>query len=291
MLEFGRVFEDFIKENFYRRNLFDKKFLEELRNVALSQSPYSSINKIESKLICLESLNTSAIYYPEDKAIEIYRFNLKFIFLSSFLRREILFHKDLYRMFIFVGLLHEIMHFFQEEMCFNDNRDLPHLQIIRDSISASNGDISLSGKKISEKNIGKAKNLYYKHYHYFPEERHADLSSFYFIYNIYKDLNPSNLDLLYCFNSYFIFYTLEEYYFKHMLTSPLKQFYRCLNRIDLFNKFDFDKYNLIDKYIFGMPLKIDELSKVTYPFVVFNDLGEFFIQEDDVARKLWEKHL
>ncbi len=107
-------------------------------------------------------------------------------------------------------------------MCFNDNRDLPHLQIIRDSISASNGDISLSGKKISEKNIGKAKNLYYKHYHYFPEERHANLSAFYFIYNIYKDLNPSNLDLLYCFNSYFIFYTLEEYYFKHMLTSPLK---------------------------------------------------------------------
>ncbi len=115
MLEFGRVFEDFIKENFYRRNLFDKKFLEELRNVALSQSPYSSINKIESKLICLESLNTSAIYYPEDKAIEIYRFNLKFIFLSSFLRREILFHKDLYRMFIFVGLLHEIMHFFKRK--------------------------------------------------------------------------------------------------------------------------------------------------------------------------------
>lgn len=289
MLEFGRDLEDFIKENFFRKNILDNGFLEELRQVALLKRENSYIKEIKSKLILLNEIATRSIYHTDENIIDIYRINSIINYLKAVVTKDLCFSEDLYRISLFTSILHEIMHSYHLDMYLNDKRDLSHLKIIRDSLTVGEGDVSLNGKKITESKKKRADKLYSKYYFYFPEERHAELSALFFIYDIYKQIRPNNIDLLYNFYSYIIGSNLEEYIFKDKLNSPVRQFYRHINRIDLFNKLDFDGYSLKDKFIFGMPLKREEMFKVCYPFVVFNDLGEIFFEEEDVARKKWEK--
>lgn len=289
MLEFGRDLEDFIKENFFRKNILDNGFLEELRQVALLKRDNSYIKEIQSKLILLNEIATRSIYYTDENIIHIFRISSIIDYLLSVINKDFCFNKDIYRLTLFTSIFHEIMHSYHFDMYLNDKRNLPHLKVIKDSMDVGEGDISLNGRKITENKRKIADKLYSNYYFYFPEERHAELSALFFMYDIYKQIRPNNLDLLYNFYSYIIGSNLEEYIFKDKLNSPVRQFYRHINRIDLFNKLDFDGYSLKDKFIFGMPLKREEMFEVCYPFVIFNDLGEIFLENEDVAREKWEK--
>jgi len=56
MLEYRREMAEFIKSNFNKRSFFDKKFLEEMRQVALLGRKNTYIDSITSEFITLKIL-------------------------------------------------------------------------------------------------------------------------------------------------------------------------------------------------------------------------------------------
>lgn len=288
MLEFGPDLEEFIKVNFDRKNIFDNGFLKEMREVSLKDRKFSYIEQIESKFVLLRGLDTCAVY--DEQRIKIYKINkmLQYLFIMKIFNMR--YNKDGFKIFVYAGILHEIMHSYHLDMFINDKSQDTLNTIIKHSMMVCNGDIELSGKKVSYSDEVKADQLYKKYYSFFPEEIHAFMTSLYFMLNVYTNLKPQNVNVIYDFYAYLILSNVETYIFKDKIYSPINRFYKIINRLDIFYKLDFDKYDLREKFVYGMPLTREELYRVCYPFIVFNDLGEIFLEDEKIARKKWGKN-
>jgi len=287
MLEYRREMAEFIKSNFNKRSFFDKKFLEEMRQVALLGRKNTYIDSITSEFITFKDINTCATYDEEN--IRIYIFN-KFLHCLLYTKKyKIKLNFDVFKIFNYVSILHEIMHSYQLDMLINDkNQDILY-SIIKHSMLVSAGDINLSGKKICSYDERRSIEFYQQNYFIFPEERQAELSALYFILQVYREFKPKSVATLYNVYKFLIYYGIKEYSFKDKVSCPLMRFYKSIDRLDLFYNLEFSINSLKDKFIYGMPLAREELYKVCYPFVNYNDSGKIFFEKESIARKIWVK--
>lgn len=287
MLEFGRDLEEFIRTNFYRNNVLDNGFLREMREIAIKKRNDSYLDDIRSKLILVNKPFTGATYI--NKIITIYKFNSFIGFLDSFYKYNISFKNDAFQIQLYVSILHEIMHSFQLDVFINNKSDETKYVIIRNAMSVHYGNISLSCKGKMGEELLKGYEFYDKNYSFLMDERQAELSALYFMLDIYNRFHLRDIDVLFDFHLFLILSNIREYIFKERINAPLRQFYKLINRMDLFNRLNFDKYSLRDKFIYGMPLTREELYEVCYPFINVNDSGKVFFERKNVAREKWEK--
>jgi len=278
---------EFLKENFDKRSVLDREFLEDLRQVSMIGRSNSYIDSIECRFGSFKDINTCAIYIEEK--IRVFIFN-KFLQYLKYIRKyKVSLSLDVLKLFNYVGIFHEIMHSYQLDVLLNDNSDDTLCTIIKHSLTVSGGDISLSGKKVFSYDVKKALELYQKIYFLFPEERQSQLSSLYFMFDVYRGINPKNFKALYDIYKVLIYYGIREYIFKDKVSCPLLRFYSIIDKTNLFYKLRLSEYSLKVKFMYGMPLTREELYMVCYPFVRYNDEGEIFFERESVARRMWEK--
>lgn len=110
MLEYRREMAEFIKSNFNKRSFFDKKFLEEMRQVALLGRKNTYIDSITSEFITFKDINTCATYDEEN--IRIYIFN-KFLHCLLYTKK--------YKIKFLMFLKYLIMFLFFMKLCIHIN--------------------------------------------------------------------------------------------------------------------------------------------------------------------------
>lgn len=101
---------EFIKSNFNKRSFFDKKFLEEMRQVALLGRKNTYIDSITSEFITFKDINTCATYDEEN--IRIYIFN-KFLHCLLYTKK--------YKIKFLMFLKYLIMFLFFMKLCIHIN--------------------------------------------------------------------------------------------------------------------------------------------------------------------------
>ena len=104
--------------------------------------------------------------------------------------------------------------------------------------------------------------LYTHYYDYFPEEREAQGISFDTMVKFYEKSFPLKQEILNLLKHIFADEMFIGYEYITRGSSSVKRFYKIINRIDIFNSFDFSSYSSYERYLYGMPLSLEEFISI-----------------------------
>lgn len=256
---YGKETENFILNNFDIKNLNNKKFLTQLRNVLTKET---GTTKLVKKIIPMDlSIEKTSTIYDYGEKIIAYDINLIIKYLRSLKRKRIIsdFNNIKIVTEFYQNILHENGHAFQDLLCFDEKDRTPFVESLRDSIKFHDGYFDLNPSiSLSNKSRIKAYKIYKTYHNLFPGERHADMISYDFILKICLNMFPDDIDLI----------TEIKYVYSRILrygysndTCPLKEFYKLFKHEEIYNSYDFSSYNRHERIIYGMSLTKAELRE------------------------------
>lgn len=251
---------DFISENFYVEDFFDKKFLTKLREYFVKEINLGDRVKTIEKGSPL-SLSNTFVYFSDKKLIKYYIFNIKHTFKCFCKDYEIDFD-DAWNFYFYQMILHEFTHPYQDlirKELSHDNSSL--LNTLRHSDRVVEGDYRIRKKYMVplfiRKKIGE--HIYNAIYSYIPDERHAQAVSYDTMLKIYSRMFPDKESELLVFSNMFADEMYLGYEDIEEGSCSLREFYKYIKREDIFNDLDFSSYNSHERYLYGMPLSLEEL--------------------------------
>lgn len=168
---------------------------------------------------------------------------------------------------VLLTILHEAIHAYQQLHMKNSN----YMNILQISEDIMMGNVPLleGGKAYSRDNVLRSVILYHKYHDLYPAERQAIIEPVSFIYPVLK--HRVDIKILNDFRINTILSSLNPYVIEGKLSSPISQFFINTIGHDITNSLDISNLSERDKFIFGLPLSIDNLSNEVSNIFHLND--------------------
>ena len=252
-MEFSDELSIFVLENLEREDYSNKAFLKEFRTLLTTGNSLGNLFK-EIKPV---KLNKSlGLYTGKEVLFDIENIQKEVEFYKDTRRISREFNK-FFNFLVFMTILHEFRHAYHGQLCFDFKDTSLIAALCRVSYTTFAGALYQDFSKVTKNSSKTGKILYDKFYNYFPIERDAEMFSFGYMLQLWRDyLQDENIEDL---NTLYYELMKTGYEFKKdKTTCPLNVFYKAIKSMNTFDNFDFSEYDINTRLSFGMPITKSE---------------------------------